>query len=73
VTREEAFRTLRRQGYTSTSIAHAVRMNDMSLLRRAPEDDEGGAGVREPRRPVKPQPAGAAMPPEGKELDAVRR
>ena len=64
---------LLRHGYTPESVRRAVQTGDLRLLRRAPEDDDGGVSVREPRRPVKPQPAGAAMPPEGKELDAVRR
>ena len=49
-----------RQGWTRESVLRAVQTGDLRLLRRKPEDDDGTAGVREPRRPITPLVSGAA-------------
>jgi len=49
-----------RHGYTPESVRRAVQTGDLRLLRRKPEDDDGGASVREPRRPITPLVSGAA-------------
>src|SRR6266568_7214749 len=49
-----------RHGCTPESVRRAVQTGDLRLLRRAPEDDDGGASVREPRRPITPLVSGAA-------------
>jgi len=48
-----------RQGWTRESVLRAVQTGDLRLLRRKPEDDDGTAGVREPRRPITPLVSGA--------------
>ena len=64
-------RRLRRRDRRTTTLPGPARLTELDDPRHGPDDLDGGAGVREPRRPRPGAPAGALAldEPDDQQLD----